>query len=197
MTPQMVQEKLRDLDVKIGPTTLLNYRTWGLLTPPVTKTLGRGKGRSAEYEDIVPGEIYAAYRMMKSDLDFSALQIKRFRACWLALPNPDAPWPPDVLTKAGALLWGLLRSIANHAVTSAAEIDFHVYSPEQLDEVWAVLRQEEPKLPMEEIPDIARGNLLGLVVIRRRDGEPGLVAAMYPDNYKVVAWRKEGEIAAQ
>jgi len=196
MTPQEVQTKLRELGVQIGQTTLQNYRTWELVTPPVTKTLGRGKGRLSEYDPIAPGEIYAAHRMMKSDLGFSTLQIKRFRACWSELPNPDAPWPPDVITRAGALLWGLLRSIANHEVPAASELDFHIYSPEQLEEVWAVLHREEPNLPLNETPDIPRENLLGLVVVRRRDGAPGLMAAMYPGGYEVVAGAKQAEAMA-
>ena len=194
MTPQTVQEKLRELGVKIGPTTLQNYRSWGLLTPPETKTLGRGKGRSTEYDPIVPGEIYAAHRMMKSDLGFSTPQIKRFRACWSELPNPDDPWPADVITRAGGLLWGLIRSLANHAETAADELDFRVYSPEQLEQVWAILRREEPALPLSEAPDIDREGLLGIIVIRRRDKErAGVMAAMYPGRYDVITQPKPTE----
>lgn len=186
MTTKEIQEKLRALGVNIQQTTLQNYRNWGLVTPPLTKTLGRGKGRSAEYDPTVPGEIYAAHRMMKSDLGFSTQQIKRFRALSCSLPNPDEPWPSDMITQAGALLWSLLRSLGNHGVPAAQELDIHIYAPESLQTVWQVLRQEEPGMQLPEMPDIEREGLLGLVVIRRRDGVPGLMALMYPDRYEVV-----------
>ena len=87
MTPEEVKEKVAALGFPIKQTTLQNYRRWGLVTPPTTKTLGRGKGRLTEYDPIVPGEIYAAQRMMKSDLGFSTARIARFRARFCALPN--------------------------------------------------------------------------------------------------------------
>ena len=193
MTAQEVKEKIKALGGEIKQTTLQNYRTWGLITPPVTKTLGRGKGRQTEYDPITPGEIYAAQRMMKSDLGFSAAQIRRFRARCCELPNPDAPWPPDLIVQAGALLWGLLRSIANHGLPAADELDFHVYAAEAIGEVWPVLRREEPELPLGEAAELPREQLRGLIVIRRRDGAPGLVAAIYPDEYKVITQDKPGK----
>ena len=196
MTPEEVKEKVGALGFQIKQTTLQNYRRWGLVTPPVTKTLGRGKGRLTEYDPIVPGEIYAAQRMMKSDLGFSTVQIGRFRAQFCALPNPDEPWPPDVITQAGALLWGLLRSIANYGEVAADELNFYIYAVEALEEVWQVLRREEPGLPLTETPDIPREELLGLIVIHRRDGAPGLVAAMYPGNYRVITAPRQTEAMA-
>ena len=195
MTPEEVKEKVGALGFQIKQTTLQNYRRWGLVTPPVTKTLGRGKGRQTEYDPITPGEIYAAQRMMKSDLGFSTTQIRRFRARFCELPNPDAPWPPDMIVQAGALLWGLLRSIANHGITAADELDFHIYAVAELEEVWRVLRREETKLPLCEASDISREGLRGLIVIRRRDGAPSLVAAMYPGEYKIVYPAKPVEAA--
>ena len=193
MTPEEVKEKVAALGFLIKQTTLQNYRRWGLVTPPTTKTMGRGKGRLAEYDPIVPGEIYAAQRMMKSDLGFSTARIARFRARFCALPNPDAPWPPDLITQAGALLWGLLRSLANHGVSAADELDFHIYPAEALAEVWRILRREEPRLALPETPDIPREKLQGLIVIRCRDGAPGLMAAMYPGKYEVLTSPRQTE----
>lgn len=193
MTPEEVKEKVAALGFPIKQTTLQNYRRWGLVTPPTTKTLGRGKGRLTEYDPIVPGEIYAAQRMMKSDLGFSTARIARFRARFCALPNPDAPWPPDLITQAGALLWGLLRSLANHGVSAADELDFHIYPAEALAEVWRILRREEPRLALPETPDIPREKLQGLIVIRCRDGAPGLMAAMYPGKYEVLTSPRQTE----
>ena len=188
MTPQEVQEKCRALGMNIQPTTLQNYRNWGLVTPPVTKTLGRGKGRSTDYDPIAPGEIYAAQRLMKSDLNFSTAQIKRFRALYCRLPNPDEPWPPDLLVRAGALLWGLMRSLANHGTGAVDGLEFHVYGAEELDTVWKILRQEDPRLCLTEEPDVPREGLMGIVIVRRQDDRPGLSALLYPDGYEILAY---------
>ena len=48
MTPRKLQEKINALGLVIKQTTLQNYRSWGLITPPVTKMVGRGKGRQTE-----------------------------------------------------------------------------------------------------------------------------------------------------
>ena len=193
MTPQEVQEKLRVLGVNIQPTTLQNYRNWGLVTPPVTKTLGRGKGRSTDYDPCVPGEIYAAQRLMKSDLNFSTAQIKRFRALYCQLPNPDEPWPPDLLVRGGGLLWGLMRSLANHGTGAVDGLEFHVYAADELDAVWKILRQEDPRRCLTEEPDVPREGLMGIVIVRRLDEQPGLVALLYPGGYEILAWPDETE----
>ena len=200
MTPQEVKEKVRALGGEIKQTTLQNYRTWGLITPPVTKTLGRGKGRQTEYDPIVPGEIYAAQRLMKSDLGFSTAQIRRFRASFCALPNPDAPWPPDMIIQAGALLWGLLRSIANHGLPAAEDLAVHVYAAVEIAAVWEVLRQDlqqrnAPPELMGEAAQFPPEGLLGLIIIRRSDGQAPLAAAMYPGEYKIVYPSKPAEVS--
>lgn len=186
MTSQEVKAKIEALGGSIKQTTLQNYRAWGLITPPTTKTLGRGKGRQTEYDPIVPGEIYAAQRMMKSDLGFSAAQIRRFRAGFSGLPNPDEPWPPDMIVQAGALLWGLLRSIANHDLPAADELEFHVYPVAAIEEVWRVLSLEASAELLCEAAEIPQEDLLGLIVIRRRGEGTRLAAAMYPGEYKIV-----------
>ncbi len=188
MTPQEVQERLRELGVNIQPTTLQNYRNWGLVTPPVTKTLGRGKGRSSDYDPIVPGEIYAAQRLMKSDLNFSTAQIKRFRALYCQLPNPDEPWPPDLLVRAGALLWGLMRSLANHGTGAVDGLEFHVYAADELDTVWKILRSKEPRLRLAAEPDVPLEGLMGIVIVRRQDDRSGLSALLYPSGYEILTY---------
>ena len=194
MNPQELREVLRGLGVAIGTTTLQNYRVWGLITPPVTRTLGRGKGRVTAYEAITPGEIYAAFRMMKSDLGFSIPQIRRFRAYWSGEKNPDHPWPPDLLVRSGALLWGLLRSVANHGRIVANNLNFHVYPAEEVGMVWQVLRQEAPGFLPTQQPDFEQNGLMGLIVIRGQDGEARMAAAMYPDHYDILA---RGETEAE
>ena len=193
MTPQELQEKINALGGEIKQTTLQNYRAWGLITPPVTKTLGRGKGRQTEYDPITPGEIYAAQRMMRSDLGFSTAQIRRFRASYCCLPNPDEPWPPDMIVQAGALLWGLLRSIANHGLPAVDELSFHVYAVAEIENVWQVMRRECPELPLCDASDIAQENLLGLIIIRGSNGAPSLAAAMYPGEYEIIHPMKPAE----
>ena len=131
---------------------------------------------------------------MRSDLGFSAAQIRRFRASFCVLPNPDDPWPPDMIVQAGALLWGLLRSIANHGLPALDELSFHIYSVAAIAEVWPVLRRESPALRQSEAADIPPEDLLGLIVIRGRGGEPALVAAMYPGEYKVIDQSNPAEV---
>ncbi|MEL7564983.1 MAG: hypothetical protein AAGU27_08865 [Dehalobacterium sp.] len=67
MTPDEVLEKLKKIGVEITPATLHNYVKWELIDAPLTKSMGRVKGRITKYDDDAFAKIYAAYRLMNED----------------------------------------------------------------------------------------------------------------------------------
>lgn len=199
MTPQEVLQKMAELGIKMGPTTLQNYRVWGLITPPTMKTLGRGKGRSSEYADIVPAEIYAASRLMRSDFGFSAGQIRRFRALWTGLPNPDEPWPPDLITRSGALLWALLSNLDEHALTVMGDLSYSIYPPDEVPAVLDMIKTNHPGFVSDNYqtkPDAAvPGDAVkGLVVIRTLDGKLIIAAVAYTYKFDVITQDEESTV---
>jgi hypothetical protein len=199
MSPQEVLEKIAELGIKMGPTTLQNYRVWGLITPPVMKTLGRGKGRSSDYAEIVPGEVYAASRLMRSDFGFSAAQIRRFRALWTGLPNPDKPWPFDLITRSGALLWALLRNVDEHGTVVKGDLNFSIYPADEIPAVFEMMNIQHPgfhtdKYQVKLDESVPGDSVKGLVIIRTETGRPIVVAVAYSDRFDVIAQAEESTV---
>ena len=64
MSPDQVLEKLKSMGIGVSSVTLHHYVKWGLLEPPVTKSMGRKQGRVTVYSENAPASIYAAYMLM-------------------------------------------------------------------------------------------------------------------------------------
>ena len=84
MTPHEVRARCAELGTPVVQSTLANYKSAGLIHPPVVQSMGRKVGKISTYRDEVPYEIYTAQRLSGRDFGFSLESVALFRAQWLA-----------------------------------------------------------------------------------------------------------------
>ena len=191
MTPHEVMARCAELGVPVVQSTLANYKTWGLIHPPVVQSLGRKIGKVSTYRDDAPLEVYAAQRLSGRDFGFSLDYVCLFRIQWLGgaeqLPNGQ---PLDLFVEGGALLWGLLYNLAKLNVPLKGQFMAFFYPPERMDEVIDYVRTQEPESLTDEILNTVNyeenGKIRGLVLLRRKDDGHHILALLHENGARVL-----------
>ena len=101
MTPHEVRARCAELGTPVVQSTLANYKSAGLIYPPVVQSMGRNVGKISTYRDEVPYEIYTAQRLSGRDFGFSLESVALFRAQWLAGAGQD--WKQVLALEAQAI----------------------------------------------------------------------------------------------
>ena len=191
MTPHEVLARCAELGTPIVQSTLANYKSWGLVTPPVVQSLGRKIGRISTYPDDAPLEIYAASRLSGKDFGFSLDYVCLFRYQWQYSSIAPTPGPPlDLFVEGGALLWGLLYNLAKLNVPLKGQFMAFFYPPERMDEVIDYVRKQEPESLTDEILNTVNyeenGKIRGLVLLRRKDDGHHILALLHENGARVL-----------
>ncbi len=191
MTPHEVLARCAELGTPIVQSTLANYKSWGLVNPPVVQSLGRKLGKVSTYRDDAPLEIYAANRLSGKDFGFSLDYVCLFRYQWLYSSIAPMPGPPlDLFVEGGALLWGLLYNLAIMNLPMEGQFMAFFYPPERLDEVIDYVRTYEPESLTEEVfpPENyeEKGKIRGLVLLRRKGDGHHILALLHDHGARVL-----------
>ena len=191
MTPHEVLARCAELGTPIAQSTLANYKTWGLIHPPVVQSLGRKLGKVSTYRDDAPFEIYAAQRLSGRDFGFSLEYVCFFRIQWLAGIDVLANGQPlDLFVEGGALLWGLLYNSVQVKLPLEGQFMAFFYPPERLDAVIAYLRKWEPASLCEDLYPPStytdKGKLRGLVLLRRKGDGHHILALLHEHEAQVL-----------
>ena len=191
MTPHEVLARCAELGTPIVQSTLANYKSWGLVNPPVVQSLGRKLGKVSTYRDDAPLEIYAAHRLSGKDFGFSLDYVCLFRYQWLYSSIVPMPGPPlDLFVEGGALLWGLLYNLAKLNLPMEGQFMAFFYPPERLAEVIDYVRTYEPESLTEEVfpPDNNEetGKIRGLVLLRRKGDGHHILALLHDHGARVL-----------
>ena len=78
VTADEVLEKLMEMGVKRDKRTLRRYAEKGLIYKPETKSMGRGKGKTADYPNFTPEEFFASWSLING-YNLTYNQLKRIR----------------------------------------------------------------------------------------------------------------------
>lgn len=191
MTPHEVLARCAELGTPIVQSTLANYKSWGLVNPPVVQSLGRKIGKVSTYRDDAPLEIYAAHRLSGKDFGFSLDYVCLFRYQWLYSSIVPMPGPPlDLFVEGGALLWGLLYNLAKLNLPMEGQFMAFFYPPERLAEVIDYVRTYEPESLTEEVfpPDNYEetGKIRGLVLLRHKGDGHHILALLHDHGARVL-----------
>jgi len=191
MTPHEVLARCAELGTPIAQSTLANYKSWGLVHPPVVQSLGRKLGKVSTYLDDAPLEIYAAQRLSGKDFGFSIDYICLFRYHWLYSSIAPMPGPPlDLFVEGGALLWWLLYNMAKLHVPMEGQFMAFFYPPERMAEVIDYVRTQEPESLTEEVfpPEKyeEKGKIRGLVLLRRKGDGHHILALLHDHGARVL-----------
>ena len=191
MTPHEVLARCAELGTPIVQSTLANYKSWGLVNPPVVQSLGRKLGKVSTYRDDAPLEIYAAQRLSGKDFGFSLDYVCLFRYQWLFSSLAPMPGPPlDLFVEGGALLWGLLYNLAKLNLPMEGQFMAFFYPPERLVEVIDYVRTYEPESLTEEVfpPENyeEKGKIRGLVLLRRKSDGHHILALLHDHGARVL-----------
>ena len=184
MTPHEVRARCAELGTPIVQSTLANYKSAGLIFPPVVQSLGRKVGKVSTYRDEVPYEIYTAQRLSGRDFGFSLDSVALFRLQWLAGGNEfPGGQPLDLYVGGGSLLWGLVYNLAKIGKPLDGQFLFFFYPPQQMAEIIDFVRRQEPDSLTEELPTGAKSEtgeeLRGLVLLRRKGDGHYILALLY------------------
>ena len=106
--------------IKFTQSTLRNYVNWGVIPEPMRGGLGRGKGRTSEYQPKDIAEIVAAYKLLNGkQLKISPDLLKEARNTVLEIEkNPNAERPYDFMLETACLLW---KAYQEEALTGVLE----------------------------------------------------------------------------
>ena len=191
MTPHEVMARCAELGVPVVQSTLANYKTWGLIHPPVVQSLGRKIGKVSTYRDDAPLEVYAAQRLSGRDFGFSLDYVCLFRIQWLCgaeqLPNGQ---PLDLFVEGGALLWGLLYNLAKLNMPLPGQFLAFFYPPERLNEVVEYVRSQEPESLSEDLFPVdkyeEKGKIRGLVLLHHKGDGHHILAVLHENGARVL-----------
>lgn len=191
MTPHEVMARCAELGTPIVQSTLANYKTWGLIHPPVVQSLGRKIGKVSTYRDDAPFEVYTAQRLSGRDFGFSMDYVCLFRIHWLCdIEELATGQPLDLFVEGGALLWGMVYNLAKLNVPLNGQFMSFFYPPERLNEVVEYVRKQEPASLSEdlfaEFSREAKGKLRGLVLLRRKGDGHHILAVLHEDGARVL-----------
>ena len=191
MTPHEVLARCAELGTPIVQSTLANYKSWGLVHPPVVQSLGRKIGRVSTYPDDAPLEIYAASRLSGKDFGFSLDYVCLFRYQWQYSSIAPMPGPPlDLFVEGGALLWGLLYNLAKLNVPLKGQFMAFFYPPDRMDAVIDYVRKYEPKSLTDEVLNTVNyeenGKIRGVVLLRRKDDGHHILALLHDNGAQVL-----------
>ena len=191
MTPHEVMARCIELGTPVGQSTLANYKTWGLIHPPVVQSLGRKLGKVSSYRDDAPYEIYAAQRLSGRDFGFSLDYVCFFRLHWLTGSKEMATGQPlDLFVEGGALLWWLLYNAAKLKFSFEGQFMAFFYPPERLTEVIDYVRRQEPQSLQEGVFDMEnladKGKIRGLVLLRRKGDGHHILSVLHDKGARVL-----------
>jgi len=191
MTPHEVMARCAELGTPIVQSTLANYKTWGLIHPPVVQSLGRKIGKVSTYRDDAPLEVYTAQRLSGRDFGFSMDYVCLFRIHWLSdIEELATGQPLDLFVEGGALLWGMVYNLAKLNVPLNGQFMSFFYPPERLTEVVEYVRKQEPASLSEDLFSAfrreAKGKLRGLVLLRRKGDGHHILAVLHEDGARVL-----------
>jgi hypothetical protein len=188
MTPHEVMARCAELGTHIVQSTLANYKSWGLIHPPVVQSLGRKIGKVSTYRDDAPLEVYTAQRLSGRDFGFSLDYVCLFRLHWLSdLETLATGQPLDLFVEGGALLWGLIYNTAKLKAPLAGQFMAFFYPPERLDEIVTYVRSQEPDSLLKDLSSPEeKEKLRGLVLLRRKGDGHHILALMHDHGARVL-----------
>ena len=191
MTPHEVRARCAELGTPVVQSTLANYKSAGLIHPPVVQSMGRNVGKISTYRDEVPYEIYTAQRLSGRDFGFSLESVALFRAQWLAGGNEFADGlPVDLYVGGGAMLWGLVYNLAQIGMPLVGQYLFFFYPPQQMSQIIDYVKRQEPDSLTEDLPTDTKSEtgeeLRGLVLLRRKGDGHHLLALLYDTEARVL-----------
>ena len=191
MTPHEVMACCARLGTPIVQSTLANYKTGGLIHPPVVQSLGRKIGKVSTYRDDAPFEVYAAQRLSGRDFGFSLDYVCLFRLQWLGgIDRLMTGQPLDLFVEGGALLWGMVYNLAKLNTPLEGQFLSFFYPPERMAEVVGYVRAQEPEsLTEDAFPasgDAEPGKLRGLVLLRRKGDGHHILALLHENAARIM-----------
>lgn len=173
-----------ELGTPVVQSTLANYKSAGLIHPPVVQSMGRKVGKISTYRDEVPYEIYTAQR-----LSGPRLRVFRWNRSRCSGPNG---WPAAVnllmdcrstCMSAAALCCGDWSTIwPKSACRWSAKYLFFFYPPQQMSQIIDYVKRQEPDSLTEDLPTDTKSEtgeeLRGLVLLRRKGDGHHLLALL-------------------
>lgn len=133
MTTDDLLELLKDkFDTEFTASTLRNYVNWELIPKPTRGGLGRGGGRTSEYQPSDVAEIVIAHRLLNDKkIRLSPDLLRQARKAVLEIEqDPNVNRPSDFRLEIACLLWASYRDEALNGKLRRfefAEIDGKVF----------------------------------------------------------------------
>lgn len=191
MTPHEVMARCAELGTPIVQSTLANYKTGGLIHPPLVQSLGRKIGKVSTYRDDAPFEVYAAQRLSGRDFGFSLDYVCLFRLQWLCgMDSLMTGQPLDLFVEGGALLWGMVYNLAKLNTPLEGQFLSFFYPPERLNEVVEYVRSQEPESLSEDLFPVdkyaEKGKIRGLVLLRHKGDGHHILAVLHENGARVL-----------